>query len=255
MTIQMQTKRLTQLEAAIDRRDLKLAELKVAQEQQRAQATSQREALALVVLRQQGLLDLPATQLVDLLSSLGNAPTNAPADAVVAGPTAQQAEQVAAPELVAAPDTIAVAVRLGAHPGNTNRPILENTGFHADRKKQKQPGLQWNGKQQQWRGKVTPLELQLLQARFGDRVLVLADEPATAVAPGTPASGSQPTETEPNAQLQQEPTAAPEGNPVGSAGEAVSAPSMPVAQRPTEAAGGVTPIRPRLPSFGRGLVR
>lgn len=254
MTIKKQTKSLNRLEQVIARRDLKLATLTAAQEQLRGQAAEQREALALDWLRERGVLNLPVAQLVEALSSLG--PTNSSPRVAVVEPAERQTQRSTAPAI--APDVVAVAIRFGANPGETNRQVLENTGFHLDRKKQKFAGLHWNGRRRCWGGQVTPLELRLLRDQFADRVSVLAEAAGPAAAPGTPEEGaglaptSQPTaSTEPAGEPQPEAANAPRGNLTDSAGEAASASSVPAQERSAQTTVGLPPMRPLLPSIGR----
>jgi hypothetical protein len=250
MAVERQVELLARAEQTIARRELKLGNLLAQQEEAHAEVAVAKERLALAVLRERGLLDLPAAGLVDVLRSFRDVPADMGQRAVSATAAPVQAKKPAAEEATAMQGTtVPVVVRFSAHPGAEKRALFKKTRLH------------WNGKKEWWRGKVTPGQLEQLQQTFPGRVSVLEGADAE-VAPAAEGPAPQPTTatTATAAEPQRAAAAAPDARdavPPAGADEQALQGSAAVQTGSAEPAAGPPPARPRRPAqplpFGRVL--
>ena len=178
-TILQHAKRLAKQETAIKRRDQRLAQLAAEQEQDRVAAAAAREQLALAVLRERGLIDLPAEQLVTLLSGLGNTTATAVQGAIIAAAPPLQAEEPGEQEPPAMAQAVVVTVQISRNAAKIKRKAL------------KAAGVKWNGKRECWRGTVDRCRVGALRAMFGERLTLSA--PPVDREPAATGTGAEPS--------------------------------------------------------------
>ncbi len=241
MNVDKEVRRLVNAENAMAERDRKLAALLAEQEHARGDSDAAKERLALAMLRQRGVFDLPASQLVTLLSTFDVSVTAVHGAIITSAPPSQTEQKAHEPPVSS--ETVDVRVQISRNVAEAKRDLLVRSG------------LRWNGKAGQWIGSVDRSHVAGLLTVFGERVAIKPSIEAAA----TPAISPAPDElaVAPDAEAPSE--AAPEARQAasdagpgisdGEAGEAVregfpAAPGGP---------GSALPVRlgvPRLPRFG-----
>jgi hypothetical protein len=168
MTIQTEAMRLAKTEQAMARRDHKMNALAAQQEQSFSEVAEAKAALALAILRERGVLDLPSVQLTTLLSSLDISTAKAVHGAIIAA-----APEASAERPVPSDAAVSVSVQLSHNAAETKRNLLTDAG------------LRWNGKAGRWVGMVDRSHVTELEAAFGDRVSVKPEAQSADAAPGS----------------------------------------------------------------------
>jgi hypothetical protein len=237
MNVDKELRRLAKAEKAIAARDRKLAAMQDEQVQARGASDAAKERLALTMLRQRGVFDLSAGQLMALLSGVTPAVAMVHGAIVTSAPPVH-AEENGGVETSAVPGSVDVAVKISRNAAEAKRDLLSRAG------------LKWNGKAGQWIGTVDRSRVSELQAVFGERVAIkFAPEheaPVVTPAPAEPvvvpdAAGA--SEALPEAR--QAVSEANAGISGGDAGEAVRDDTPAVSGGP--AAGALPPVRPLTP--------
>jgi hypothetical protein len=245
-TIEKQIRSLEKLDDVILRDEHRLAETSAQLRQKRADAITARESLALDVLRDSGVLELPPGEIVDLLSSL-----KVPSEAEHAGipsapPDASTAKAEKATERAKIPRPAMAAKE--CHGSRGSQPASDTGGavhvvvkisrnVAAEKERVlKRARMRWSGKAGHWHGEVSAEVAERLRTSFAERVTVqsavtkrpsrghgsaAADPDAVAIAVGMTATPG-------------EPMPAPTG-PAGASGPAAAPPTEPAAASPGSA--------------------
>jgi hypothetical protein len=236
MNVDKELRRLAKAEKAIAARDRKLAALQDEQVQARGASDAAKEQLALTMLRQRGVFNLSAGQLMALLAGITPAVVTVHGAVNTSAPPLQVDENggVATP---AVPGSVDVTVKFSSNCSKAKRKLLRRAK------------LTWNGKDGRWIGRVERTHLAELRAVFGER---LAIEPAGEAGVFTPASAEPIVEADANHTVEALPDArqvasgADAGVSSGEAGEAVQGDIPGVSGEPADDA--LPPVRPRMPA-------
>lgn len=180
MNVDKEVRRLVKAEKALAERACKLAAMQAEQQKEQSVSDAAKESLVLKMLRQRGIFNLPAEQLIALVSRL-DLPATVVHDAIIASAPPLQAEETRHEPLPETTDTVEITVQISRNAGEEKRAVLNRAG------------LRWNGKAGRWVGKVDRTVLAELQAAFGERVAIrqVAAESAPA-APPKPVAADEP---------------------------------------------------------------
>lgn len=236
MNVDTELRRLAKAEKAIAARDRKLATLRDEQVQARGASDAAKEQLALTILRQRGVFDLSAEQLMEQLAGI------TPAVATVHGAinTSALPSQVDENGGVVPPSvsgSVDVVVKISINCADAKRKLLERAK------------MKWNGKDGRWYGRVDPSHLAELRAVFGARVTI---EPAGEGAVVTQAAAEPIVDAVANhtvealSDARQAVSEADGGISSGDTGEAVQNGTPAVSGGPGPDA--LPPVRPRMPA-------